>query len=294
MNNFQRINRDTKFFGILGFPLSHTLSPIIHNTLFSEYKQNAVYLVLEKEYPDKFILFRERGLIKISGVSVTIPHKEWAYQISDESDASGDLMQASNTLVQSEEGHIRSFNTDGLGAIKAIEEHKSNLLTSTGSILILGSGGSARGISFELLKNGYSGNLIISARNEETGKALVSALNQYKSGRSFFVKLDQLETADYSLIINTTPVGMKGNSQKSLLHDGFFTKKTVLFDIVYNPFLTPLVKQAKKAGSKIIPGYDMLLYQAMEQFKIFTGNTVLSKHVNHVRKLITNSLNLKV
>lgn len=293
MNNFQQINRDTKFFGILGFPLSHTLSPLIHNTLFTEYKQNAVYLVLEKEYPDKFILFRERGLVKITGVSVTIPHKEWAYKISDETDAAGEVMQASNTLIQSEEGHIRSFNTDGQGAIRAIAEHKSSILTSNSPILILGSGGSARGISFELLRNKFAGNIIISARNEETGKNLVSALNQFKAGKAFFVKLDQIEPADYSLIINTTPVGMKGNSNKKLLSDGFFTKKTAVFDIVYNPFLTPLVKQAKKTGSLIIPGYDMLLYQAMEQFQIFTGVQVGTKQIAMVRKLLTQSLNLK-
>ncbi|MCX7997496.1 MAG: shikimate dehydrogenase [Leptospiraceae bacterium] len=287
------INRDTKFFGILGYPLGHTLSPLVHNFLFEEYKQNAIYIVLEKEHPDKFTLFKDRGLIRMSGLSVTIPHKEWAFDISDEcGDETSRIMGAANTLVLKEDGQIFSYNTDGLGALKAILENKKNIFSNKFDILILGSGGSAKGIAFELLRSEFQGNLTIVARNKEKGNEFVSTLNKLFPDRAEFIPLSELEkdTARYGVIINTTPVGMKGFEAKPILTEEHLTKKQIIFDIVYNPIQTPLVEAAQKVGAKVIPGYEMFLYQAMEQFKLFTGIVVSPKNIGVVRKLLEETL----
>lgn len=294
MNHLVNINRETKFYGILGYPLSHTLSPLIHNTLFNEHNLNSVYLVFEKEYPDKFTLFKEKGLIKIYGLSVTIPHKEWAYKISDECDDTGKVMEAANTLiVDANEGGILSYNTDGMGAVRAITEAKKNFFKLSRDILILGSGGSARGISFALLKSGFNNKIVIAARNEEKGKQIVSALNTYKSLSSEYMSIDNAIQSNkrYYLIINTTPVGMKGKNDVPILPENFINKNHLVFDIVYNPTKTPLVNTALKAGAKVIPGYEMLLYQAMEQFKLFTGVTPNSRNISLIRKLLEKKLN---
>ncbi len=291
--SFLNINKDTKYYGILGFPLSHTLSPLIHNTLFSEYKQNSVYLVFEKEHPDKFSLFKEKGLIKIYGLSVTIPHKEWAYTISDECDETGKSMEAANTLVYNqEENSILSFNTDGMGAVRAILEAKKNFLDLGKDILIVGSGGSARGISYALLKSGFSNKIVIAARNEEKAKDIVHALNSVRPLSSEYSTIGNSikDNKRFYLIINTTPVGMKGKTDSILLPDEFFNKNQLVFDIVYNPSKTPMVVSALKAGAKVVPGYEMLLYQAMEQFRLFTGITPSSRHVNQIRKLLHSKL----
>ena len=244
-----QINRDTKYFGILGFPLSHTLSPVIHNGLFNEYDVNAIYIVLEKETPSRNLLLGKET-ISLSGLSVTIPHKEWAYKIADNSDEASTNMKASNTLVRFD-SKISAYNTDGYGAVRSIEEYKRGFFESknSGDILILGSGGSAKGISYSLVKRGLaSSKIVIAARNEKTGKNLVKTLNKIQSGIAGYSSLDAIEkdSKRFSLIINTTPVGMKGKTDSQILSEKFFHKSQTLFDIVYNPLETPLVKMAKK------------------------------------------------
>ncbi|MDX1958782.1 MAG: shikimate dehydrogenase [Leptospiraceae bacterium] len=291
--NIQSINHETKFYGILGFPLSHTLSPLIHNTLFSEYGINSVYLVFERENPDKYSLLKEReGIIKLQGLSVTIPHKQWAFQIADETDETSLAMQASNTIVLNTEGNINCYNTDGIGAVIAIESAKSNFFSTKKDVLILGSGGGARGISYEILRKNFAGKIVIASRNEETGKAIVNLLNGIKTHSSEFIPLDKIESESkrFSLIIQTTPVGMKGKEGGSLLKEGFLQKNQILFDIVYNPTKTPLVQLALKAGCKIIPGYEMLRYQALEQFRLFTGITVSQRNSKLIQKILEDKL----
>lgn len=288
-----QINRDTKYFGILGFPLSHTLSPVIHNGLFEEYNVNALYLVLEKEKPTRSLLLGKEK-ISLSGLSVTIPHKEWAFKVADNVDEASKNMKASNTLVRFE-SKISAYNTDGYGAVRSIEEYKKNFFESknSGDILILGSGGSAKGISYSLVKRGLSSSkIVIAARNEKTGKGLVKILNSLENGIAEYSSLDTIETDSkrFSLIINTTPVGMKGKTDSQIITDKFFLKSQTLFDIVYNPLETPLVKMAKKNGAKIIPGYEMLLYQAMEQFRLFAQIQVDNKRISLVRKWIFGKL----
>ncbi len=288
-----QINRDTKYFGILGFPLSHTLSPVIHNGLFEEYNVNALYLVLEKEKPTRSLLLGKET-ISLSGLSVTIPHKEWAFKVADNVDEASKNMKASNTLVRFE-SKISAYNTDGYGAVRSIEEYKKNFFESknSGDILILGSGGSAKGISYSLVKRGLSSSkIVIAARNQKTGKGLVKILNSLENGIAEYSSLDTIEkdSKRFSLIINTTPVGMKGKTDSQIITDKFFLKSQTLFDIVYNPLETPLVKMAKKNGAKIIPGYEMLLYQAMEQFRLFAKIQVDNKRISLVRKWIFGKL----
>ncbi len=288
-----QINRDTKFFGILGFPLSHTLSPVIHNGLFAEYGVNAIYVVLEKEKPILKFLFGIDG-ISFSGLSVTIPHKEWAFKIADYADEASTNMKASNTLIRVD-SKVNAYNTDGYGAVRSIEEYKRDFFESksSGDILILGSGGSAKGIAYSLVKRGLtSSKIVIAARNKRTGSHLMKTLNAMQTGIAEYSSLDAVKenSKRFSLIINTTPVGMKGKTDSQILSEKFFSKSQTLFDIVYNPLETPLVKMAKKNGTNIIPGYEMLLHQAMEQFRLFTEIPVDTKHISLVRKWLLNHL----
>lgn len=288
-----KITRDTKIFGILGFPLSHTLSPVIHNGLFTEYNFNGIYLVFEKEKPSRNLFF-SKELLPIEGLSVTIPHKEWAFKQADYKDEASTNMQASNTLIRNE-SKLSAYNTDGYGAVRSIEEYKRNFFESdkVGDILILGSGGSAKGIAYSLVKRGLaSKKIVIAARNPKTGKALVKKINTIQKDICEYSTLDaiQKESQKFSLIINTTPVGMKGKKDSQILNEDFFSKNQTLFDIVYNPLETPLVQMAKKKKVKIIPGYEMLLYQAMEQFRLFTGIHVDNARISLVRKWLLQNL----
>jgi shikimate dehydrogenase len=278
-----------KVFGILGYPLSHTLSPIIHNGLYKEYNLEYIYLVLEKEKPTKKILLQNDS-ISFDGLSVTIPHKEWAFKNADFKDEASQIMKASNTLFKKED-KIYAYNTDGMGAVRAILEYSPFVFNSEKDILILGSGGSARGISYSILKQGLSKNKIcISARNSKTSTSLVKDLNKIQKDKAYTIPLEELKENHFGLIIHTTPMGMKGKETGSILELDFLHKENILFDIVYNPLETELVKLAKLKGCKIIPGYEMLIYQAMEQFFIFTEIKVTEKQIEKVRNWVLKKL----
>lgn len=288
-------NNQTKIFGILGFPLSHTLSPLIHNTLLQKYNFNGIYLVFEKENPAKYLI-TGRDSIKIDGLSVTIPHKEWAYSIADETDSASSIMKASNTLIYRDE-KIYAYNTDGFGAVRSIENYFPEFFTDTksGDVLLLGSGGSARGISFALLqKLPENKKIYISARNKETSNSIINTLNSIRPGSSEFTSLAEAPALSkkIALIINTTPVGMKGKTQEELLPSQFFHADQFIFDIVYNPINTPITITATNQGAKMIPGYEMLLYQAMEQFALFTGIVPTTEDVNLIRSLLVEKLKI--
>lgn len=290
-------SKHTELFGILGYPLGHTLSPWIHNTLFQLSGYDGVYLVFENEK------WKEIGLrpiidLGVKGVSVTIPFKEWAYgQANTVCDASK-TMGASNTLLFRD--GIHAVNTDGTGAVLAISKSNPNLLDpkKEKQILVLGSGGSAKGIVYEIaetLKNNARDKKILRkikllARNEFTSKEIQTALGN-PDWVTITSKKECLEEVDqYDLIIHTTPVGMKGYGGEPLLDSKFFTKKHTLFDIVYNPLETDLVKEAKKKKAEIIPGYHMLLYQGIRQFELFTNVTVKPKWIQRVESLLLKQL----
>lgn len=288
------INYKTEIFGIIGNPLSHTLSPIIHNGLFNLYNYNGIYLVFQQENPSEFIklchpLFRTKGL------SVTIPHKEIAYKLSTQKDNTSNYMQASNTLLFKED-EIFAYNTDGFGAVQAISKQNKHFFSvnSDKYILILGSGGSAKGICYALIKEGIGNRkILIAARNSQTGQQLQNTLNSIQNDVSKYISLeevDRLKNKDVELIINTTPIGMSGKEATPIISKNFIIKKHTIFDIVYNPIKTQLVENALYARATVIPGYEMLIYQAMKQFYIFTGLNPDKTKITKVRRWVQKKL----
>ncbi len=289
----------TKIFGIIGHPLHHTLSPLLHTSLYREYGFDAIYIPYEVVKPTRqeLLTLNKYGLF---GLSVTIPYKEWAFSIADHADRSARLMKAGNTLVLREDG-IHLYNTDGLGAVRSIENFHKSLLSprSKGNILLLGSGGSARGIGFSILEFWkkkqipLTKKVLVSARNIEKGKALVQEMNSYYSDSTIFVPLSEIDdacTKSARLVIHATQVGMSGQDAGPLLGAKLLHKNMVIFDIVYNPMETELVKLAKKFRIPTIPGIDMLLYQGIEQFRIFTGMYPTKNSILKVRKFLFSEL----
>jgi shikimate dehydrogenase len=312
----------TKILGILGNPLSHTLSPTIHNQFYQDLNLDYVYLVFDKKNPTKqeLLTLHDYGL---EGLSVTIPYKEWAYEIADSRDSYSEVMKSSNTLVF-QNGKIHSYNTDGIGAVASIEKDHSSFLKrdNENNILICGSGGSARGISFAILeewnktktklnldsyessnssdKNDSSldptkkkNQLWIVSRNTETSKRLASDLNHKEDGIAKAIEISNLSSIQNTvqLIIHTTPLGMLGKEQKSFLPSNFISSSMTVFDIVYNPQGTVLIQEAKKKGADIIYGIEMLLYQAIRQHELFTKTSPNSNLIDKVRNLLYSKLN---
>ena len=263
------INASTKIYGILGHPVKHSLSPLIHNTSFQLKNYNGVYLGFDIEHPDENTKrsFLELG---IHGLSVTIPHKNWAYDISDSTDSLSKICKASNTLIRTSDGTFHAYNTDGPGALHALHT-KVNSLTNK-NILILGYGGSASAIAHALLLEENPRTLYIGGRNLEKIKVFLDSLHEHSLDKNTILTAgNDLRPEDVDIIINTTPLGMDHSNRELPLDADFVRDFHTVFDIVYIPQETPLLKLAKSKNAEIVYGYLMLLYQAVLQFELFTG-----------------------
>ena len=267
-----KIDAKTKIFGIIGYPLGHTFSPDMHNSAFRALGINAVYLV----FPMRNLIGLKSAMRKFSicGLSVTIPFKEKVRRIVDHIDPLAMEIGAINTLVW-KRNLLEGYNTDGIGAREALKEKGISLQGK--KILILGSGGSARAISFTLLRDKPE-EIAFVVRSPLKARKLIRSLKVYrKKDRPYlryyiFSKLLPEIVHSYDILIQTTPIGMKGHEEegRSPLEENFLLSSHVVFDIVYNPLDTPLLKKARKKGAEVIYGYKMLLYQGAKQFELFT------------------------
>jgi shikimate dehydrogenase len=252
-----RIDAATALYGIIGHPVKHSLSPLIQNLAFKQLGINAVYLAFE--VTDLTSALAGVRALGIKGLSVTIPHKVDIIPLLDEIDIMSKNIGAVNTVVN-KEGRLLGTNTDWLGAILAIKE-KGKIAGK--DYLILGAGGAARAVAFGLKKEGAE--VIIANRTYEKGKALAEEI-----GAKVIAWEEISEIKAYGLV-NTTPVGMWPETEKSPLPEGALSNFSLVMDAVYRPLETKLLRQAKKAGCICVDGLKMLIYQGAEQFRLWTG-----------------------
>jgi len=278
-----KIEDDKKICGIIGNPLKHTLSPIMHNAAFSDLKLEYVYLafeVFEQELSNTLILLKEKN---VRGLSVTHPFKIKVMEYLDEVDENARAISAVNTIVN-EDGKFIGYNTDSPAAIEAIKRNNVDLEHAM-DILILGAGGAARSIVLPLARMGKD--IIIANRNFE--RAMELAL-KFKSQGSIKVNiLDDIEEIieNVDMLINCTPVGMKAGPQGSPISPELLRKDMIVFDMVYSPKNTELISAAKEKGAKVIYGYEMFLYQGILAFEKWTGEKA---PVDVMKKVILDKL----
>ena len=257
------INGQTQVFGILGNPVRHTKSPAMQNAAFCASGMNAVYLPFPVENIEHALLgVRNLG---ISGLSVTIPFKQSVMSLLDEIDPVAEKIGAVNTIhVSEKDGQriLKGYNTDWLGALGALQREIS--LKGTRAV-VLGAGGSARAIGFGLKEHQVDFKLC--SRTERSGKELAHELG------CEWLPVTQIETMEGDILINATSVGMNPNSNVSLVSADVLQRFSVVMDIVYSPLKTLLLSDAEKAGCKIVNGLEMLLYQGVAQFEIWTETT---------------------
>ncbi len=265
------IGGNTRVFGIIGNPLGHSLSPLLHNAAFRSQKIDAVYVPFPVEKANTG-LGKAISALNIQGLSVTIPHKTWAAKIADRSDPLTERCGAANTLIREQDGTLSAYNTDGPGAVRALKTAHPGIKGSR--ILLIGYGGSAMAIAHSLLLDEKPASLIITGRSASKRKAFADSLQNTNPKPTTVIRSEAVENIDpeeVDIIIHTTPLGMKGKPQDLPVPDSFIQKEHTVFDIVYNPARTPLLKKAELVGAKTIKGYLMLLFQAIIQFELFTG-----------------------
>jgi 3-dehydroquinate dehydratase/shikimate dehydrogenase len=276
---WDEIDSKTELYGIIGSPVGHSLSPLIHNGCFEKIEANKVYLPLLVEGgQEEFNKFMENCLARpwldFRGFSVTIPHKENALNFVKEK---GDFVEplaerigAVNTIIidrgaASGERLVKAYNTDYAGALDAITAgmgiKRENLKGMP--VAVVGAGGVARALVAGLAD--CAAKVKIYNRTVDRARKLAEEFNCDSAPLSDLPKLDA------KLLINGTSVGMSPNIQPISYQDRFLKHDLTVFDTIYNPVETPLLKKAKEMGAKTISGLDMFVSQAAEQFRLFTG-----------------------
>jgi shikimate dehydrogenase len=266
------IDAHTQFCGVIGNPVEHSLSPAIHNAAFQKLGLNFVYLAFRVEaIGDAIKGFRALGNFR--GASVTIPHKVAAVPFLDSVEPTARHIGAINTIV-AVGGILTGYNTDATGALRAL--HEGGVALKGQRVVMLGSGGAARAIAFALGTEPGIEHLTILGIDEQERAALAQDLRSKTGMTVQELPLDdgmlQKVLPDARVLIHCTPIGMSPKVHETsvpatLLHTGL-----TVMDIVYNPRDTRLLKDAKVAGCRVIPGLEMFLHQASAQFELWTNH----------------------
>lgn len=265
------ISGRTRIVGIIGFPVEHSLSPLMHNAAFRYLGMDWVYIA----FPVSPGSVREAvdGIraLGIAGVNVTVPHKEAILPYLDSLSQEASLFGAVNT-VKNEDGSLIGFNTDGDGFLMAMKE--AGVDAKGIDVMLFGAGGAARAIAGALAMNG-AGSIHIVNRTEEKAASLVQHLSAHFSGTRFYhhpFSLSGIEwlLPEMDLFINATSIGLSQEGRVPISFDRI-RKDAIIADIVYKPSGTELLMTAKKHGFKTLSGERMLLYQGVLSFEIWTG-----------------------
>jgi len=258
--------------GLVGYPLDHSLSPIIHSAALKACGLDGDYSLFPIEPDDvrglKKILARVRTG-ELQGLNVTIPHKQQVIQLLDELTPEAGTIGAVNTIY-AQEGRLTGDNTDAPGFLTDLDRFLGRIpsgIKEQKSALVLGAGGSARAVVYALINNGWE--VTIAARRIDQAKALASLFNHAEAIELNHVSLRVFQ---YCLIINTTPVGMAPNMDQSPLpEETSLPSEIFVYDLVYNPRETKLVRDARLRGLHAVTGLGMLIEQAALAFEIWTG-----------------------
>lgn len=267
-------NKSAKqLYGLIGYPVKHSYSAVMHNAAFAHCKMNAVYELFEVP-PEKCKGFLEKTIFekKIKGFNVTVPHKEKVYAYLKEKggkiSADAAKMKAVNTVVVEKEGRLSGFNTDGAGFMQDLIEH--GVKVKDKNISLIGAGGGAKAVVYVLACERPK-NILIFDADPLKSHSLVDIVKEFYPEQSIEAvdSMEALSIKETDLLINATPVGMKETDpllvKKEWLHQEIF-----VYDLIYNPTETKLLKMAKAAGCRTANGLGMLLHQGCLAFVHWT------------------------
>jgi len=252
-----QVSPATRVYGVVGNPVMHSLSPLIHNLAFRRETVNAVFLPLQANtLSDVLRLVKE---VPLHGLAVTMPFKGEILKHLTNTDALSEKIGACNTVVRAQDGNLYGFNTDVAAVVRPLERR---LPLKGARVLVIGAGGAARAAVFGLKDKGAD--VTIVNRTPETAQKLA------RQAKARTIRYEQLAKASFDVILNATPIGMHGNKQQSWLKPDQLNARLV-FDMVYNPIETPLLRMAREKGLPVITGVEMFVQQGARQFEIWTG-----------------------
>lgn len=251
------IDAQTEVYGVIGNPVRHSLSPVMHNAAFRALRLNAVYLAfLVENLPQA--LAGIRGLA-IRGTNVTIPHKVAILELLDEIDPTARALGSVNTILN-REGKLVGYNTDWIGALGALQE----VTEVSGKLcVLLGAGGAARAVAYGLTRAGAE--VVVINRTEAKGRQMAREMG------CRFAPLRSLPDLRAHLLVNATPIGMEPTAEECPVPPHWLQPGMVVMDAVYAPPRTRLLQEAEARGCQIVEGLRWLVRQGAESFKIWVG-----------------------
>jgi 3-dehydroquinate dehydratase/shikimate dehydrogenase len=265
---YDQINADTAIYAVIGDPVAHSLSPLIHNTAFRHLGLNAVYIPIRVPRGDLAGFLKEFDRLPVHGYSVTIPHKEAALTVARDREDAADWIGAANTLVRTDHG-FAAHNTDYQAALDSLTANLppapdgSMPTLHSRAALLLGAGGVARAVAHVLQRAGA----LLTVTNRTPERAL--KLKEEVGCR--VCDWEARNSISCDLLVNCTSVGMHPNIDEMAIHPSFLKPGLMVFDTVYTPETTLLIREARSRGCHVLTGVDMFVRQAALQFQLFTG-----------------------
>jgi shikimate dehydrogenase len=264
------VSMQPRICGLIGDPVGHSVSPAMHNAAFRQLGLDYIYLAFCVKKEDLSQAINGMRALSFSGFNVTIPHKTAVVPLLNQVDDLASEIGAVNTIVN-DNGVLTGYNTDAGAFLRSLIERRIDIQGR--KVIIIGAGGAARAISFALMHSGA--NLYIHNRSSERAAILVEDLTRSSGRRVESSTLERrslkksLEYAD--MLVNTTSIGMTPTDNETPVPPEFLRAGLIVFDVVYNPLKTRLIRDADIAGATTISGIDMLVFQGADAFEKFTG-----------------------
>lgn len=284
-----QIDGNTELFGVIGYPVKNSLSPVIQNIAFRSVGMNSVYLAFEVEPGKLAAAISGLAAIGVVGLNVTIPFKVACIKYMDFMDEYSTQVGAVNT-IHFKEGKLYGYNTDGEGFITSL---KNNGIDTKGMCaLILGAGGAARSVAISLARSGVR-EIFIANRTRKNSEKIKHLINENFNAVNVTAASEFKDYYKYAqradIIINCTSIGM--NSSDIPVDSEVLKVSHIVFDLVYYPLETSLLKAARTKGAKTVSGIEMLVFQGAESFRIWTGiNPPYNEMLNAVNRNMNNSV----
>jgi shikimate dehydrogenase len=280
------ISGKTKLCCVIGDPVEHSLSPVMHNAAFKELNLDFVYVVFTVRKDELRNAIAGARSLQVHGLNVTMPHKTAIMKHLDEIDPTAKSIGAINTVLNAD-GKLVGYITDGVGAIKALKE---NSVSPEGKkLLLLGAGGAAKAIAFHVAQEVEELKILnrTAQKANDLAEALHKKFDKKVSGNTLSSETIKKELGDTDILVNATSVGMHPNVNQSLVDSTWLRPDLCVMDIIYNPLETKLAKDAKSVEAKVISGIEMLVYQGAASFEIWTNHPA---PVKAMKEAILNKL----
>ena len=271
----QLITGHTRLAALFAKPAKHSISPAMHNLSFEDQKVDAVYLAFDVDPESLAASIQSIRQLDLLGVNLSMPHKMAAVPLVDELSPAAELIGAINTIVN-HKGHLIGHNTDGIGFMRSLGDIEVSIIG--GTMTVIGAGGAATAIISQAALDGVE-TIHVFNRNDEFYPVIESKLQQIAAATTCNITLGDLDDQqalglaikESQLLVNATGVGMKPQEDASPLKDrGMLRESLAVYDVIYNPRETRLLRDAKAAGAKTANGLSMLLYQGAAAFELWT------------------------